>query len=54
MKKNMKKKEYMTESSCFTAEMKHNIVNQLYFSEILFFKKSFPLYKGEKHTGVSP
>ena len=42
MEKNMKKNEYMTESSYFTAEMKHNIVNQLYVNEILFLKKSFP------------
>ena len=42
MEKNMKKNECMTESSCLTAEMKPNIVNQLYLNNILFLKKSFP------------
>ena len=38
MEENMKKNIYIiTESLCYTAEIKHNIVNQLYFNK--FFLK---------------
>ena len=41
MEKNMKKDIYIidiTESLCYTAEIKYNIVNQLYFNKILKIK----------------